>query len=141
MGAGRDGRVLVAVRVRGGTAAGLLCTWGQIQARASAPCLSPNPTHTQQGPQDVEPGSSPAYRVSRWVHAPLWWIPGWIFHAPSHVHAPDPVPAQTPTILTVWSSAWGLLKPNRKAVKGLQTTRFPTGEHSLPFTSLCLQSR
>jgi len=29
MGAGRDGRVLVAVRVRGGTAAGLLCTWGQ----------------------------------------------------------------------------------------------------------------
>ena len=86
---------------------------------------SPNPTCTQQGPQDMAPVSCPTYLVSRWVHVPPWWRPGWIFHVPSPV--PAPVPARTPMIPTVWSCAWGLLKRNQKAVKGQQTERLPAG--------------
>lgn len=89
----------------------------------SSLCYSPNTTSTQHGPQDVVPGSSPSYLVSRWEHAPQWWMLGWIFPAPSLV--PAPVPARTPMILTVWSYVWGLLKANRKAVKGLQTEQSP----------------
>lgn len=68
MGAGRDGRVLVAVRVRGGTATGLLCTWGQTAKDSALHSGVPTPPPPSKAPRcgassAPQPTRSPDRRV------------------------------------------------------------------------------